>query len=204
MKIKPLTWPLLILLFGVPTILNAIACEFVIPALFNSKSMPIEISYFLSVGLIVLVPMFIGAISLSGWEVGSYKIKSLFNRMRIKRLNKVDTIWAVAAFILLSLSSYLIAKIILPAVRIYAAPFFFRNMPLNNKYMYILYVWPPFFFFNIFSEEFLWRGYIQPRQELLNGRMTWLVQGILWAVFHFPMGIGLMISAMPIFFILPA
>jgi len=61
-----------------------------------------------------------------------------------------------------------------------------------------------FFFFNIFGEEFLWRGYIQPRQEVLNKKWTWLVHGSFWAVWHLPMGLDLIYSAIPIFFILPA
>jgi membrane protease YdiL (CAAX protease family) len=41
------------------------------------------------------------------------------------------------------------------------------------------------FFFNIVGEELWWRGVILPRQELSLGRYTWLVHGILWALFHF-------------------
>ena len=203
-NIKALTWPELILLFGIPTLLNFIACKIAIPLLLQNTLLPIEICYFLSVGLLVLVPMFSGSILLCGSETGSFKAASILERMRIKKLNAVDTIWTIAGFILLSLFSFLIAKIILPMINIDAAPFFFRNMPLSGGYMYILYVWPLYFFFNIFGEEFLWRGYIQPRQELLNGKWTWLVHGILWAAFHLPMGFDLMLSATPIFFILPA
>jgi membrane protease YdiL (CAAX protease family) len=39
-------------------------------------------------------------------------------------------------------------------------------------------------FFNIFGEEFWWRGYILPRQELSFGRWTWLIHGSLWCLFH--------------------
>ncbi len=141
---------------------------------------------------------------LSGKEAGSVKPRAVLSRMRLKKLSRADTVWTLAGFVLLSLASFLIAKVLLPLINIDAAPFFFRNMPLSGSYMYILYVWPVFFFFNIFGEEFLWRGYIQPRQELLNGKWTWLVHGILWAGFHIPMGFDLMLSATPIFFILPA
>jgi membrane protease YdiL (CAAX protease family) len=34
------------------------------------------------------------------------------------------------------------------------------------------------------GEEFWWRGYILPRQELVYGERTWLVHGLLWGVFH--------------------
>ena len=34
------------------------------------------------------------------------------------------------------------------------------------------------------GEEFWWRGYILPRQELVFGKNTWVLHGILWALFH--------------------
>ena len=201
-KIEHLSWPGLIVLFGVPTILNFIACRILIPAL--SQFFLIEISYFISVGLFVLAPMFFGAIILSSKEIHSYKTKDVLLRMRVKKLSMADSIWTVAGFILLSLASFLIAKIILPKFNIDAMPFFFQNMPLSPGKFYILQVWPLFFFFNIFGEEFLWRGYIQPRQELLNKKWTWLVHGLFWAFWHLPMGLDLILSSLPIFFILPA
>ncbi len=203
-KIKSLNWIQLILLFGVPAFLNFIACKLAIPALDGLHLVPIEITYFISVGVIVLMPMFFGAIYLSAKETSGGKLKEIFERMRIKKLSLNDLFWTVGAFIALSLASFLIAKTILPLLNIDATPFFFKNMPLHGKFFVILYVWPVFFFFNIFGEEFLWRGYIQPKQELLNKKWTWLVHGILWACWHLPMGIDLIIAATPIFFILPA
>ncbi len=146
--------------------------------------------------------MFFWAIYLSGKEIGSYKIKEYSARMRIKKLSGIDWIWTVISFVALSLASFLIAKIVMPKLGFDATPFFFQNMPLSNSMMWILYVWPLFFFFNIFGEEFLWRGYIQPRQELLNKKWTWLVHGLFWAGWHIPMGFDLIFAATPIFFIL--
>jgi membrane protease YdiL (CAAX protease family) len=203
-KIKPLKWLELVLLFGIPTIFNFIACKFLIPFLDAKRIFPIELTYFISVGLMVLVPMFFGAIYLSTQEIKSYKVKDLFGRMRVRKLYTIDLIWTVGGFIILSLISFIIAKIILPLFAIDAAPFFFRNMPLSDENFWILYIWPVFFFFNIFGEELFWRGYIQPRQELLNKKFTWLFHGSFWAVFHLPMGLDLVYSALPTFFILPA
>jgi membrane protease YdiL (CAAX protease family) len=202
-NLKPFSWMELILLFGIPTVLNLIACKILIPLLDSEKIFPIEITYFISVGLFVLAPMFFGAIYLTAKEVKSNKLSAIFERMRIKRLSKTDLLWTIAGFIVLSFLSFLIAKLLLPVFNIDATPFFFKNMPLNDNYFWILYVWPLFFFFNIFGEEFLWRGYIQPRQELLNKKYTWLVHGSLWAFWHLPMGLDLIISAIPILFLLP-
>ncbi len=41
-----------------------------------------------------------------------------------------------------------------------------------------------YYFFNILGEEFLWRGYLFPRQELQHGKYTWIVHGLLWTFFH--------------------
>ena len=191
-------------MFGIPTVLNFIACRIAILWLDAQKIFPIEVTYFISVGLLVLVPMFFGAIFLTSRELKSKHIKEIFERMRIKKLSKMDILWTVLGFIFLSFASFLIAKIILPIFQIDANPFFFQNMPLSDENFWILYIWPLFFFFNIFGEEFLWRGYIQPRQELLNKKYTWSVHGLLWAVWHLPMGLDLIYSALPIFFILPA
>ncbi|MDP6612051.1 MAG: CPBP family intramembrane metalloprotease [Candidatus Marinimicrobia bacterium] len=37
---------------------------------------------------------------------------------------------------------------------------------------------------NILGEEFLWRGYVLPRQELTYGKRTWMVHGVLWTLLH--------------------
>jgi membrane protease YdiL (CAAX protease family) len=194
----------LVWLFGIPAVLNGIACLWAIPFLDDRHIFPIEITYFLSVGLLVLAPMFFWALYMTGKEIGSFSLRDILARMRIKKLTGVDWLWTVGTFVALSGASFLIAKIVMPRLGMDAAPFFFRNMPLNAEYFWIIYAWPAFFFFNIFGEEFLWRGYIQPRQELLNGKWTWLVHGVCWALWHGPMGFDLIFAATPIFFILPA
>ena len=176
---KPLSWPTLIGLFGLTTLLNYFACQVAIPYLDQKQIMPIEIAYFLSVGLLVLAPMFFGAIYLSQRDLGTtFQWRELWMLMRIKRLSRVDLYWASGVFVLLSLASFLIAKVLMPQWGMSSSPFFFQNMPLKSQHFWILYVWPLFFFFNIFGEEFWWRGYILPRQAGLTGKWTWLVQGI--------------------------
>jgi membrane protease YdiL (CAAX protease family) len=202
--LRPLRWLHLVWLFGLPALLNAVACQLAIPYLDAGWSIPVEASYFLSVGLLVLAPMFFMALYLSGKDIGSFTLTDILARMRVKGLSGADWLWTIGAFVTLSFTSFLIAKVVLPEFNIDATPFFFRNMPLDSSHMWILYVWPLFFFFNIVGEEFLWRGYIQPRQELLTKQWTWLVHGLLWAAWHIPMGFDLIMAATPIFFVLPA
>jgi membrane protease YdiL (CAAX protease family) len=47
------------------------------------------------------------------------------------------------------------------------------------------FIWFLMLFFNIAGEEFWWRGYIFPRQELTHGKWTWVIHGVMWTLFHF-------------------
>ncbi|MCF8267747.1 MAG: hypothetical protein K9I69_06660 [Ignavibacteriales bacterium] len=122
-SIKPLKWSALLLLLGIPAILNLIACKLVIPIIDAQQTFPIEITYFLSVGLIVLAPMFFSAFYLTSREIKSYKYEEIFSRMRIKKLSNTDFLWMAGGFIILSLLSFLIAKFVLPVLNLNAAPF---------------------------------------------------------------------------------
>lgn len=53
------------------------------------------------------------------------------------------------------------------------------DIPLTNIPFLVLVL-----FFNIVAEEVWWRGYILPRQELTHGKYAFLVNGVLWSVFH--------------------
>jgi membrane protease YdiL (CAAX protease family) len=202
--LKPLRLVELLGLVGAATALNAVACRIAIPALDALGLFPIEVSYFACVGLLVLVPMFAWALHLSRKEAFPTGTPGILARMRIKPIRGREWLWTLGTFLALATASYLIADFVMPRLDLDATPFFFRNMPLEPGDRWILAVWPAFFFFNIFGEEFFWRGYIQPRQELLNGPWTWLVQGLLWAGWHVPMGLDLVVASLPIFFILPA
>ncbi len=175
-----------------------------VPALDARNVLPTQVTYFLCVSLIVLAPMFFGALYMSARESASGRVSDVLARMRVRGIGGGDWVWTVGSFVVLSAASFLLAKDVMPRLGLDATPFFFRNIPLAQGHRWILAVWPVFFFFNVFGEEFLWRGYIQPRHELFTGRWTWLVHGLCWAFWHLPMGVAVIFAALPIFFILPA
>lgn len=52
----------------------------------------------------------------------------------------------------------------------------------GNWFLLLLHL--GYYFFNVLGEEFLWRGYLFPKQELRHGKYTWIVHGLLWTMFH--------------------
>jgi hypothetical protein len=203
-QLKPLTWFDYLWVCGIPALLSYIACQIAIPYLKGNNNLPIEIVCFLCVGGIALAPMFFMAIYFARKETRSATMKQVLARMRIKRLSGKDWLLTIITFVLLCASSFLIARVLMPKAGRDVTPFFFQNMPLQREPMYILYVWPAIFFFNILGEGFIWRGCMQPRQELQLGMFSWLVHGVLWAVWHLPMVLDVIFAASPIFLILPA
>lgn len=186
------------------TLLNFFAYRTLIPHIIAVSDLPIEAAYFYSVGAFVLVPMFLW----TAWNLSrngeGIAIKRILINARVTKLSGKDWFWTIGTFLGLSMASALIAKVLMPKLGMDATPFFFQNMPLSPDMLWLLYWWPLFFFFNIFGEELFWRGYILPRQEQLNSKYAWAFNGFLWLVWHLPMGLDLVLAALPTIFILPA
>lgn len=189
---------------GIPCALNALACGVAIPALDATEALPIEVSYFLAVGLLVLAPMFFVALHLGAAEAPTRRWRDVLGRLRIRAVRGEDWAWMILTFLALAGTSFLVARVFMPAWGMDPTPFFLRNVPLDAEHRWILVAWLPFFFFNVLGEELYWRGFLQPRQEVVHGSWTWLVQGVLWGAWHLPMGVNVVVAALPVFFVLPA
>jgi membrane protease YdiL (CAAX protease family) len=82
-------------------------------------------------------------------------------------------------------------------------PSFMTLEPLGSGRHWILGAWLPFFVLNIVGEEFVWRGVVLPRQEVAFGGRAWLVNGILWLLFHAAFPWKVLLILVPITLILP-
>ncbi|MCD4691374.1 MAG: CPBP family intramembrane metalloprotease [Calditrichales bacterium] len=49
--------------------------------------------------------------------------------------------------------------------------------------------------------EYLWRGVILPKQEIVFGKNAWIIHGICWGIFHIAFGWQLLLTLIPILFI---
>jgi membrane protease YdiL (CAAX protease family) len=193
----------LLLMFGIPGSLMYLSTDVVIPLLDSHRIFPIEISWFLSGGLLVLFPMLIASLVFVRKEIPSFTLETVCARLRIKSLKPLDWAYAIGSLILVTGLTTLFVRLgtFIPGFN--ATPAFMDNLPLEAGNYWILLAWLPFFFLNIFGEELLWRGYIQPRQELLTKGYTWLVHGVLWSLFHVGLGWSAIFLALPYFFVLP-
>jgi membrane protease YdiL (CAAX protease family) len=78
----------------------------------------------------------------------------------------------------------------------------FMEVPSGNLF-WIFLGWIPLFVCNIVGEELLWRGYMLPRQGLVFGKWAWLVNAILWLLYHWSINLPTMVLILPTTLIVP-
>jgi membrane protease YdiL (CAAX protease family) len=83
-----------------------------------------------------------------------------------------------------------------PLTPLNIAPTHFMDVPLAGNW-WVIALYLGLLFFNIVGEEFWWRGYILPRQELQHGRWTWVLHGLMWTLFHVPIYPWSILSLLP-------
>ena len=148
-----------------------------------------------------LALMFISAIVAYRLEGRPWSMSAFRDRMRLGKFDWRLGVWGLAIGAFSMFVDPLIDRVIRPLenVRFYTAPQEFTSLygsitaggknflgvPMAGNWWLLLWGVACLIILNIFGEELWWRGYILPRQELANGRWAWVVNGVLWAAFHF-------------------
>lgn len=205
--IKPIGIFQSFLLFGIPATAFFIVCRVLVPLLRQNYGVHPALSWFIG-GLLTFLPLFLLAILLASSD-GFQTKTELISRLRLKRMSGRDWKFTLGGLLLIFIGSGLImglSKLLhlqfgIPEIE--TTPSFMKFEPFQGKERLLLLVWLVMFFFNIFGEEIMWRGYILPRQELSMGKRAWILNALLWFVFHFAFGISLLILLLPILIILP-
>lgn len=195
------------MLFGIPAAVFVVVCRVLVPLLHQNFGLHPALSWFIG-GLLTFVPLFLLAIFL-GRKDGFQTKTELISRLRLKRMSGRDWKFALGGLLLIFIGTGLImgiSKLLhlqfgIPEIE--TTPSFMKFEPFRGNERFLLLAWLVMFFFNIFGEELLWRGYILPRQELSLGRSAWIFNALLWFVFHIAFGIHLLILLIPILIILP-
>lgn len=201
--LKPMGWKLSLLFFGIPA-LTVVAAYHVFRPWLESLGYSELVSY-LAALCVPLALLFAAAlIAYHRFDNWPLTRAAFAVRMRYPRLRLSDVLWGVAialigivvGFGLLSqVSLFLIKSGVIPLPGNLPAldnPLVEMSLDVLKKsaggqirgQWSIALLYLILYFFNIVGEEFWWRGYILPRQELAFGRFTWLVHGLSWALFH--------------------
>lgn len=205
--IRPISTTNALLLFGIPSILFLIICRVLIPMLHQTYGLHPALSWFIG-GSLIFIPLFLLAFYLT-WKDGFRTKASILSRMRLRKMSARDwkyTLISTLSVMMLSgaimgISTFLHTQFGISEIE--TTPSFMQFDPFQGNERFLLLIWGMMFFFNIFGEELMWRGYILPRQEISLGKSAWLFNALLWVLFHICFGVQLLILLIPILFILP-
>jgi membrane protease YdiL (CAAX protease family) len=191
-----------IVLFGLPALLLWATTGLLIPLLVQGGWVP-QAAWFLA-GALVFVPLLVAALAGAWAALPAPSSVTILNHLRVRRMTPAD--WKLTGYVFLFIGGATAALYVVNASvwpRLPPHPPFLTASALEPAHYYILLLWVPFFAVNIIGEELWWRGFIQPRQEPVFGRFTWIIQGVLHAGFHFSFGLGLILILLPTVFAIP-
>lgn len=184
-----------------------IAVQYGIPHLSQSYGVPPLIGWWLTSGIIALA-LFVAAILAARYGTRAESIREVVLALNIRSMSKTDILWAFGGLIgVVVLTGVLVTvfdrlfSMNLLSQDSYAS--FLRMEKLKPSECWLFVAWVPYFFFNIIGEELLWRGYLLRRQAVALGRYAWVLNGLLWAIFHVGIGWRIAIVLLPIEFIVP-
>lgn len=195
-RLKPIGLIGSLVYFGIPAAIFAWFILWLLPAMMRAGQ-PRLVIFFATFGAplaLMLVAAFI-AYRLEGrqWSWPSFR-----DRLRLGRMSRTDWAWTVG----LVVGTWALQWAIGPVAAWFDGVTFYQWPPAFAEFLNGMRqadfgvdlkgrwdIWLLFlvssFCFNILGEEFWWRGIILPRQELALGKWAWLVNGILWNLFHF-------------------
>ncbi|MCU0413904.1 MAG: CPBP family intramembrane metalloprotease [Ignavibacteriaceae bacterium] len=158
--------------------------------------------WFIVAGLGIFTPLIILGVVILKKEGFKINNSTITSRLRFRKLTRSDLLWTLSGFIAIAVLSGFVMKIISFFIGQFDhSPSFMTFEPLTKGRYWLLLVWFPYWVLNILGEEFIWRGVMLPRQELVFGKATWIIHGFGWGLFHVAFGWKLMITLIPIIFI---
>jgi membrane protease YdiL (CAAX protease family) len=175
--VKPMSFWQSLLFFMIPGLYGLFAQYVLFPSMVR-LGISEENAYNI-VHLTVFIGLLLATILALRMERWPLRWTSIKERLRIKRMDSTAWKWTLPFLFLYLVLGFLLNIL---AQFVYEQLGFWppdADIPLTNiPYLLIVFV------LNIISEELLWRGYILPRQELEHGKSAWIVNGVLWSLFH--------------------
>lgn len=191
---KSIKFPYSLIIFGVAALLFLFNERFVLPYFGDHGVNEVLLLLIMTVPFIIF---FIVALIGYRLEGNKWKWIDFRSRFRYKSIKGKMWLWTIV-IVLVNIGLYLaVYKLAHPYVKFVHDAFpppeilnkimgdgeTFVGYTIKGNWLLLL----PFlfyYFFNVCGEEFLWRGYLFPKQELRHGKYTWVVHGLLWTMFH--------------------
>jgi len=175
--VRPLRLWQSLLFFGVPALCGVLGQYALLPFLVRlgvsreNAYNTVHLAMFLGLLGATLV-----ALRVEGWP---FTWASIVERLRFERMDAAAWKWTLAFSALYLLMGFVLN---LAGQFVYQQLGFWppdADIPLTNVPVFLAG-----FVVNVVTEELWWRGYILPRQEKAHGRTAWIVNGVLWSLFH--------------------
>ncbi|MFX0063281.1 MAG: lysostaphin resistance A-like protein [Candidatus Hermodarchaeota archaeon] len=200
--IQPMSLRSALLHFFIPAILAALNTYFVM-AFFAGFGLPTFFNYIIIYATIPMFLLLMASIIAYRREGNEMSWLTFKQRFRLNKMTGKDWLWTIVLFLImflgagvLSFTSFIIASFIPPpefwpdelnplmSDSMGTVPTEFMGQLLPGNWWIAIVLLISLIIATI-GEEFWWRGYILPRQELEHGNKTWIIHGILWTLFHF-------------------
>jgi len=194
--LRPIGWIGSLLYFGIPSAIFSASLLGLLPWMVRHRYGSLTIFNVTFGGPLAL--MLVAALVAYRLEGHPWTWPALRDRLRLQRPSAKDWLWTVALVVVSLGLGRLVGPVAqaLSSIHLVTQPSEFSSYlatmqqspfpDIDLKGRWDLVAWVVFALavFNIGGEELWWRGIILPRQEPAFGKWAWLVNGLLWDLFH--------------------
>lgn len=199
--IRPLGVVGSVVLFAIPAAILYCAHFFFVPAFVSTTGTPYLVGYIIAWSS-TMAFFFIAALVGYRLEGNAIQWKTFASRFRLTRMYREDWLWTLALLLIsmalyfgLGFTSQLLARIPILAPHPLVPPDFgpqaarargpgiLMGMTLAGRW-WVALAFLVGWLLNVFGEEFWFRGYLLPRQELATGAQAWIANGLMFGFNH--------------------
>ncbi len=205
---KPIGLVYSLLLFLIPGIVFYLNINFLVPYITKISGWTPYVVWIMTGTLFLFLPLFILTFILLKIDGFALNWSTIKDRLMLRKITIKDIVWIISGMVI----CILISAILIGLWKLFSPSFNIEELkemspikvnPLVGKERVALLFLPVFYFFNYVGEEFMWRGYILPRQVLAFGKYSWPLNMILHVVFHMAFSLKAMLFFIPFMLFLP-